>query len=161
MTKKHKNRPLLHTSTSLRLWKNVLVISVLFSLVCCVTIGCIFYAAKTKDQTTENQTNPIYAEIALKNLAVGMRTYSVMKGGGGNTMFTGDISNIKEYVMQDAFQAMKGEKQIPYNGYVFELKENPTGDNFQNNFRFEAHPSNGFVGQAFQIDKYEQIEPLN
>ena len=76
-------------------------------------------------------------------------------------MFTDDLSKIQEYVMQDAFNALPGPNQTPYNGYVFELTEFPPGDNYQNNFKFVARPSNGYVGQSFQIDKYEEVTPID
>ena len=84
-----------------------------------------------------------------------------MNGGGGNIGFTNDTSKIKQYVSQDIFQALQGYNQIPYNGFVIELTEHPVGDNYQSNFKFIASPANGFIGQSYQIDKFEQIQPFN
>ena len=126
----------------------------------CIVLLFIFLGQRNNSQIIDNNTDPIFAEIGLKNLAVGMRTYSSMTGGGGNIMFTRDISKIRDYVMQEAFQALQTDNPTPYHGYVFELMENPIGDDYRNNFLFIARPANGFVGQAFQIDKFEKIQPL-
>lgn len=150
----------MNKETGRRLPKSIIIVGLLVGLIL-VGIGCMLFAKNNKNPGDDKHTNPIFAEIALKNLAVGIRTYSAMTGGGGNAMFTGDPSKIKEYVMQDAFQALSGANQIPFHGYVFELMENPIGDEFNTNFKFVARPSIGFVGQAFQIDKFEQITPLN
>ena len=142
-------------------WFSIAIIGLVLVVIACIVILGIFVFPKNNIATNNKQTNPIFAEIALKNLAVGMRTYSAMNGGGGNTGFTSDISKIKQYVSQDIFKALQGYNQIPYNGFVIELSEYPVGDSFQSNFRFIASPANGFIGQSYQIDKFEQIQPFN
>ena len=132
---------------------------ILIALVCTGVFFLLYYKGRCK-QDEEKQTNPIFAEIALKNLAVGMRTYSAMTGGGGDENFTEDISKIREYVMPEIYNALNENHRIPYNGYIIEMKEKPSGDNFKSNFMFVAHPSSGYIGESFQIDKFEQIQPF-
>ncbi len=99
------------------------------------------------------------AELILKNLAVGMRMYSSMTGGGGEVQFTGDMAKIQRNVMQDAYAACT-QKQ-PFHGVIVELTEYPEGDNFKTNFRFIAKPAPGFVGESLAIDKSEEIISLD
>lgn len=141
-------------------YKGVIVVCLFLGLVC-VGLCYAFLMKDRKEYIQEKQANPVFAEIGLKNLAVGMKTYSVMNGGGGDVMFTDDISKIEEYVMQDVFRALQHASKKTYNGYIFEMQDNPTGNNYKNNFKFIAHPSNGFRGQSFQIDKRELVIPFN
>ena len=87
-----------------------------------------------------------------------MRMYSTMTGGGGENQFTGDITQIQRYVMEDAFAACN---EKPYHGFIVELQEYPDGDNFKTNFRFTAKPAPGFTGAAYAVDKSEEIITLD
>ena len=121
-------------------------------------IGCCFLYSRGK--TVEQMpTQRKDAELILKNLAVGMRMYSTMTGGGGDSKFTGDMSKLQHFVMKDAFAACY--EKTPYHGFIVELAEYPTGDDYKTNFRFIAKPASGYTGEAYAIDKTEETIPLS
>ena len=125
--------------------------------------GCFLFFSKqqksSEEPVTTVATQKEDAELILKNLAVGMRLYSTMTGGGGDGMFTGDITKIEHLVMRDAFKACS--EKTPYHGFIVELTEYPMGDGYKTNFRFIAKPDKGYIGESFAIDKTEEIIPLN
>ncbi len=88
-----------------------------------------------------------------------MRMYSAITGGGGDSKFTGDMTKIQPYVMKDAFVACYEKR--PYHGFIVELAEYPTGDDYKTNFRFIAKPASGYTGEAYAIDKTEETIPLS
>ena len=131
--------------------KKPLLIVLLIAVISAV-IGYNFSGGKKVMQRAD-------AELILKNLAVGMRMYSSMTGGGGEVQFTGDMTKIQRNVMQDAYAACTQKK--PFHGVIVELTECPVGDGFKTNFKFIATPAPGYVGESLAIDKSEEIISLN
>ncbi len=145
----------------------ILFLLLLIILVVMSTVsGCHFFFSgqKTNNDTKPPIEEPLptnreHAELILKNLAVGMRLYSAMNGGGGEARFTNDMTKIQNHVMQAAFAACTGK--IPFHGFIVELTEYPLGDDFKTNFRFIAKPAPGYKGETYAIDKTEEIISLN
>lgn len=113
--------------------------------------------------------DPKVAQRHLMRLAKCQWAYSAVNGGRGNGCYTDDVARLLQVV-----PAEKRERQIavddsslfaafehvpdhkPYQGWVFELRENPPGDRFQNNFLFVARPAPGNSGPVWVIDKSEK-----
>ncbi len=139
--------------------KKAIFAVLLLLLVIVVATSCFFIFGRRKKNDPTLPTQREHAELILKNLAVGMRMYSTITGGGGEMRFTGNMADIQRFVMQDAFAACSSKK--PYHGFVVELTEYPLGDEFKTNFRFVAKPAAGYVGESFAIDKTEEIISLD
>ena len=101
------------------------------------------------------------AEFLLKNMALGMRIYSVKHGGGGHKDFASSLENVKPFIMEKAYPALPGPQQTSFHGWKVRLEENPAGDRFKTNFQLVAYPAENYDGKIFCVDKSEKVSQYN
>ena len=129
-------------------------------IVILITAGCCLFTLRRSDNKTDKKVaESSNAEFLLKNLAVGMRIYSVKHGGGGHKGFASDLETVKPFIMEKAYPALPGPNQSSYFGWKVRLEENPAGDGFKTNFRLIAYPAEGYDGQTMCVDKSEKVSP--
>ena len=127
------------------------------AVILCATGGCFLKEWFFPSQPEKKVAKQDDAEFVLKNMALGMRIYSVKYGGGGHKNFASSLETVKPFIMEKAHPALQG--QDSYHGWKVRLEENPPGDRFKTNFRLIAYPSNGYEGQTMCIDKSEKVLP--
>ena len=133
---------------------------ILVVLVMVLFAGCCFLNwLRPVADPVKKTAEPSNAEFLLKNLALGMRIYSVKHGGGGHKSFASSLEAVKPFIMEKAYPALPGPNQSSYLGWKVRLEENPAGDGFKTNFRLIAYPAEGYEGQTICVDKSETVSP--
>ena len=131
---------------------------ILVVLVMAIFAGCcLFFWLWPVSDPVKKTAEPSNAEFLLKNLALGMRIYSVKHGGGGHKSFASSLEVVKPFIMEKAYPALPGPNQSSYLGWKVRLEENPAGDGFKTNFRLIAYPAEGYDGQPMCVDKSETV----
>lgn len=133
----------------------VLVFSVIILIAGC----CLFKWLQPVDPHDKKTAESSNAEFLLKNVALGMRIYSVKHGGGGHKDFASSLEAVKPFIMEKAYPALPGPDQSSYLGWKVRLEENPAGDGFKTNFRLIAYPAEDYEGQTMCVDKSETVSP--
>ena len=128
----------------------------IIAVILCATGGCFLKDWFFPPQPEKKVAKQEDAEFLLKNMALGMRIYSVKHGGGGHKDFASSLETVKPYMMEKAYPALPGQGQDSYFGWKVRLEENPPGDGFKTNFRLVAYPAEGYGGTTCCIDKSEK-----